>query len=476
MTTQVEAYDGQGQAGSPRSISLATVLLSAAALFGVAYISLILFFALPSDGGLLPGSRSYGLLAADIANGGTFSSTYRPPLYPVFLAGLMLASAEWSEVALWLQGMVAVALGVAAVWMAARISKSTLAGVIAAGLYASHLLFHVEMLSERETVLFSVLNVAFLSIWLFGPPSRARHLSMAVVTALLYLTRPTGTLFVPLLCVLILVDRTSESFSSIARRIVSCMGVVVLLVLPWQVFVSQKVGDIRFSASTTSGVNLLKGNNPDLEHFFPMVDVDLYEPFIREIAAERGLSGPKSDEALKEIAVGYIVSEPLRALGRSVVKGLLLFSPLPLPLGKGELRRVNGEIEVHEFSWRDPRLILVAVLHALVVFGGVVACLRSDHEYLVKRFLLGASLVSGLFIMAHAATFPETRFRLPLDVLLIVAAASGYARLFGSPRVELSDWSAGGRDGERAAQRLVNGVGVASPAAAAPPDTCATDV
>jgi hypothetical protein len=466
MSSEVGLLGGEGDGDTASSKLPVTVLLSAAALFAGVYVSLILLFALPSQGGLLPGSRSYGLLAADIANGGEFSSTYRPPLYPLFLAALMLVTPEWSEMALWVQGVVGVALGSAIVWLAMRVSKSSLAGWIAAALYGSHILLHVEMLSERETALFSLFNLVFLSLWLFGRHSRERHLSMAFIAALLYLTRPTGTLFVPLLCILILIDRRTEPFPSIARRIVLCAGVVVLLVLPWQMYVSHKVGDIRFSASTTSGVNLLKGNNPDLEHFFPMVDVDLYEPFIREIAAERGLSGPKADEALKEVAVDYILSDPLRAFGRSVVKGLLLFSPLPIPLGRGELRRANGEIEVHDFSWRDPTLMVIAVVHALVVFGGVVACLRSDHEYLAKRFLLGVSLVSGLFIMAHAATFPETRFRLPLDVLLIVAAASGYARLFGAPRSA----QPGVKKEERGDLRPMLGLGVRSEAEAAPPE------
>ncbi len=446
MPPEIRDLDDWRKATPRRAIEPSSILICACVFFTLLYLSLIVFFALPSQGGLLSGSRSYGLLAADIATTGTFSSTYRPPLYPLLLAGLMLVTSEWSEAAVWLQGAVAVGVGVAAVWLTISISKSTLAGCLAAALYASHALFHIEMLTERETALFSLLNMAFLALWLFGHPSRKRHLCMAVVTALLYLTRPTGMLFVPLLCTLILIDLRAEALSVTIRRVALCVGVVVLLVLPWQIHIAHKVGELRLSASTTGGVNLLKGNNPDLERFFPMVDVDLYEPFINEYAAQRGVSGPKSDEVFKEFAVSYILSEPLRAFGRSIAKGFLLFSPLPIPLGKGQLRRVNGEIAVHDFSWRSPWLLLFAALHALLVFGGVAACVRSGQDYLAKRLLLGVCLVSGLFILAHAATFPETRFRLPLDPLLIVVAASGYAGLFGAARCKVFEVGAGAQD------------------------------
>ncbi len=421
----------------PQLSSLMMLVTSVAFLFAAVYAALIVSCALPLGGGLLPGSRSYGLLAADIVNGGSFSSTYRPPLYPVFLAVVMLMSKEWSAVALWVQAAGAVILGISVVWIVVRISGCVQAGAVAAVLYASHVLFHVEMLSERETLLFSILIVGFLATWVFGTSARPRDVLMGVLTGLLYLTRPTGTLFVPVLCALIVFDRGTVSLRSTARRMMLAMGVVLILVLPWQVFVSHRVGDVRFSASTTSGVNLFKGNNPDLERYFPMVDVDLYEPFIRELSADQGLSGPKGDESLQEIAVQYIVSDPVKALTRAAVKGLLLFSPLPLPLGKGELRRVDGEIVVCNFVWRDRTLLILATIHAVVVFGGLVACLWGGHTSLARRFMIGAALVASLFTVAHAATFPETRFRLPLDVLLIIPAALGYTGLFEARRARI---------------------------------------
>jgi hypothetical protein len=430
MRGECVGLDGRAATLVREPISSVIVVASAAVLFASVYAALIVFFALPSEGGLLPGSRSYGLLAGDVVSGGSFSSTYRPPLYPLFLAAVMLIHSDWSAIAVWLQGGVAVALGMSVVWATLRVSKSILAGSIAAGIYSTHLLLHLEMLSERETLLFAALTLGFVWMWIFGRRTNAHILVMAVITALLYLTRPTGVVFVLALCALLMIERGAEPLVSTIRRMMLCVGVIIVLVLPWQVFVSQKAGELRFSASTTSGINLLKGNNRDLERFFPMVDVDLYEPFISETVAQHGLSGPKEDERLKDIATAYILSDPGRSVARAVAKGLLLFSPVPLPLGKGELRRVNGEIELYDFEWRSLIVVVIATVHALIMFGGIVACFRSDHGFLARRLIVGVLLVSGLFTMAHAVTFPETRFRLPLDVLLTVLAAMGYAGLF----------------------------------------------
>jgi|GEM_PF-1804420 len=432
---QGKLWKGRGCSGSPGSWSKGAVclpaplLLCAVAVLVAVYSALALYVTLPSARGLLPGSRSYGLLAADIVSGGTFSSTYRPPLYPLFLAAAMCAAPDWSGVALILQGLMAVSLGVFIVWLAWAISHNVIAGVLALALFASHVPLHLEMLSERETALFCLLSTGFVSVWAIGRRMPLCHVFMAVLTALLYLTRPTGVLFASLLCVLLLLDRGSTPLRFVMLRLISCLGIVALLVLPWQLFVSHKIGEFRFSVSTTSGVNLLKGNNPDLESFFPMVDVDLYEPFIREMAAERQLTGAGADAELGRIALGNILNHPTRALGRCAIKALLLFSPLPIPLGKGELQRVDGQIQVVRFVWRNKLLCILGICHASLLCCGVLACIRRDHSTPARRFLLGTVLVCVLFAMVHAVTFPETRFRLPLDVLIIAPAALGYARL-----------------------------------------------
>ncbi len=116
------------------------------------------------------------------------------------------------------------------------------------------------------------------------------------------------------------------------------------------------------------------------------------------------------------------------------MKGALLFSPLPVPLGTGSLSEGGGKVVVDSFRPRNYWLSAASSVQAVLLLLGVLLFAGTGGPAADRSGLTFFFVLAVLLTVAHAVTFPETRYRLSIDVALAPFSAIGLSR-FGRRRV-----------------------------------------
>jgi hypothetical protein len=387
-----------------------------------------------------PGAGNYGSTAANLVQHGFYSmdgvrpSAYRPPVYPLYLAGLMLAfGPQYRMAAVLSQAVLGIGVGVLTLLLAWRLFGSRLAALLAAGGYVVHYTLLLENMRQRETVLFSLLMLLFF-LGLRRARSAAGYATLAGLAALAYLTRPTGLLLSPLLPAAVLLRRHSRPAQ--ARYLLLMAGVVLVVIAPWHLYVYRTFHTFSFLPTSTAGINLYHGNNPDFDTIYPYVDVDELTPAIQDFKRAHGVAGAGNelvvDQFLKQAALTYMAEHPLRSAQNALIKLAAFYSPVHTPFGTGTLSGTTGQVVLADF--RFSAFGLARITHLLVVSSfllGLALLLARLRRYpreqkLAVVFILGYIVVVTLLQMI---TVGETRYRLPLDPLFLVLASEGYAGL-----------------------------------------------
>ncbi|MCB0329017.1 MAG: glycosyltransferase family 39 protein [Bdellovibrionales bacterium] len=401
----------------------------------------------------LPGSPSYSVVARGLLHGIPFQDGYRPPLYPIVLSVIYSSGLGQAAVVLF-QVLLGFLCSVLLFALATRVSGRELAGLFAVALYLSHFVLQLELISERETALF-LFEVLLFPIVYYGRfhSELIRYVGLGLVAGLAHLTRPTGLLLVPLLVIAPFAQcgMKASSLPKAVLHVATGLLVFLMTVLPWQIKLYHLTGAVTVSSSTTSGMNLYKGNNPHFDELFPVVEIDDYEEYLKSEDELSDLSSSRTDEVLAERGKGFILKFPLVTFRRMVEKSLLFLSPVPLPMASARVSRgASGQLIIEDIRYRNIFLMLAFGIESLFLFGGVVAFFVARtsessisarplylHMYwLLKKepFVLGV-VCFGIFLTGvHALTFPESRFRYPLDMLLCVIAGIGYWKLFAGDR------------------------------------------
>lgn len=384
---------------------------------------------------LLDGSSSYERIASDISQGNGITDGYRPPLYPLFLAGLQILSGEnWKVWACVMQ--CGLALGCCSLVMKQlRILQAPLAALVTfALLFIGNMLFQLEAITVRETILYAFL-LSFLATILLSlrgrlaPPSSS--MVLGTVAGLAHLTRPTG-LF--LLVVVLLMQLFSRCFRG--RRVVSMLlslCAFFLVVGPWQIHLSKIRGKATFTSSTTSEINLWKGNNRYFSELYPTIDLDSLEPWLETKFAASGVTRERFDYLLGVEARQFIMTRPGAFMVRSVSKLLVFFSPYPLPVGSAVLDVQDSSVSIIKLRTRTIWIQFFSLIHGIVVLAGAFVAIRwartADPGY--RAYIWLVVVLTGSQLFPYLVAFSETRFRLPLDPLFLGVAALGFSYILG---------------------------------------------
>lgn len=347
----------------------------------------------------------YSLIARHLLEGAGFvelkSRAYRPPGLPWFLAGVYalcgvrLAAAR---AALALVG--ALHCLAQAAWV--RRLASPRAGVYAAlltALYPQFIRYPTELYAEP---LFLCLQAAALALLLAGVERQSHRLLAAagIVCGLSALTRELGLLLPAAAGLWWLAARLGPR-----RGWLTFTAATALTVLPWTVR-NHAVLHTFVPISTNTGINLYIGNNPQATGDFiwvlaPGVD---WDDGGGELAAHR--------EGARQ-AVRYALSHPGRTLALALKKAWILWRP-PL-YGFGGLGPVTLLMRL---AWLAAYLALLA----LTVAGWQALRAAWPAPLLPLALMVLATL-------SHMAAFADTRFRLPLEALLVYSAAVGWESL-----------------------------------------------
>lgn len=371
---------------------------------------------------LLPGSQSYARSAAELSHFGSLSSGYRPPLYSLLLAGAMrVAGDNWQSVLLATQIFLFALTAAVCACIVYSLSASRLACCLCFILFAGHTLLVFEVMTLRETILYTAIEVSFFAVLTFFS-FRGSEACLGILAGLAQLTRPTGFLLLVAALIGLKWKKGRTDFN-----IPVMLLTFLMTVFPWQLRLYHITGDIVVASSTSSGLNLWKGNNPYFGLFFPYVEMDRYEPFIVEKMGGADLTNHETDAALRRSAISYMEAHPGRSALSAAAKAVAFLSPLPIPLGTADLVEKDKKPSVESFKPRSGWLLLS--IQGIIIYAGVLLFFAMPRTHLPSEelFLKTLFVLFLLSTMLYSLTFPETRFRLPLDPLLIVMASIGAA-------------------------------------------------
>ncbi len=369
------------------------------------------------------GSDSNSRIAEHLLTHGNFITGIRPPLYPLFLAGCMwLTTHGWEFLAALLQGIIGCSIGVLLGYVTKKLGGSNRAVAITILLYATHFLFQIETTAKRDTVFFTFLLVCFvLVIPMTFTRKTSRHLSMAATAALAFLLRGSAVVLVPILMAVIVWDYRGERFSHIVSNLMIAMAVFCIIVLPWQITLSHVTDEIAFSSAKSSGQNLLKGNNEYFFGLWPEIDVDAIDPLIKRSVRPNDFMSAEADEMMEARAMSYIRSDLGHFVKATLIKFFGFFNPVPTPYASANLTLEGGTLVVSNYDQRNMPLQILSTIHFLVIFGFWIVSFaelyrtsQAGHEV---AFLSLFVLIT--FAMLHAVYFPETRYRLPFEIVLV---------------------------------------------------------
>ena len=178
-----------------------------------------------------------------------------------------------------------------------------------------------------------------------------------------------------------------------------CAVVLIALcttIFPWTVRNAYVTGHV-VPISTNMGINFLVGNEPG--------STGTYRDGIDYWAMADQIAGYEGDPVLRDAKVisaviNDVLGEPLWFLRMGIVKVLLLWNPL-----------------VEDGSWSQ-RVVISFTSGALLIVGMLGVWKFRNYPLVWCAIAFVASLT-----IAHAVFFSHVRFRLPIDVVLIVPAA-----------------------------------------------------
>jgi hypothetical protein len=385
-------------------------------------------------GGLAEDRDNYRHLAAQIVAGNGFvdplaltPTAYRPPLYPLFLAAILVCGG--SNMAI---GLAQLVLGVATVALTVLCGRRLQLGraSLAAGLVVTvdPLLLHQTALVMTETL--AALLTALI-LWLsLGERSTARNLGMGFVFGLSCLCRPTfwafGALASAWWCITCIRAwrRKAELIGRLSAALVVAMG-VLLAVAPWGIRNALVMGR-PVIATTHGGYTLLLAHNPAYteavveQPWGAVWEGAAFEEWWANVEDELGRQDPPLDVGHLSPAVelardswmnrrarDYIVAEPRVAVRAGLTLLGRFWGMVPLVTRNATLAPAARLMIA---TW------YAAILIALVCGGFRV--LRADW----RRWLPLLALIAG-FTLVHAVYWADMRMRTPLvpAIALIVA-------------------------------------------------------
>ena len=377
------------------------------------------------------GSDSYSRIAQQVLEQGGFETSFRPPLYPLFLAAMMqLFGSNWELGAVCVQGVAALVLGILVFKTAERLGGSIAHGGIALALYLTNLTFQFEVMAKRETVFFTLAMIVFLAAPLFIHRLWTRYLTMACCAACALLMRPNAIILIPIFLAFAFVDRKRPDFSFGA--VCAAALLFVLTLLPWQLFVYRQTGSFPVTTSTNSGQTLWKGNNQYLFSVFPWVDVDILEA---QMSAEIGgldITSSTGDKELKSQAGQFMLNNKLLTIRNAFIKAALFFAPVPIPMGKGDITIDQGTATLSDYRYRSFPLLVFSTAHSLLLWIGWVGFAlapRASQEW--RKYAVVSVLLTVFLLGIHVLTYPESRYRWPLDIFLTILSANYLCARFG---------------------------------------------
>jgi hypothetical protein len=380
------------------------------------------------------GSASYSMIAENLLQNGKYSldgehyTFYRPPLFPLMLfCAKYLGGDNWILLAKSIMCLMSIVCGVLVYMIANRISQNEKIGYLATSLYILHLTVQAEHYALRETLLFELLLLTFVYIFVRDQKINMRKVVYAtLLTTGLYLTRPTGFVFVFLtVSMVVLSGRSGMKL----RGVLTSLVLFLLLIAPWQYYHYKAFSKITLWSSNSAGANLYVGASPAIQGIYPQVDTDEAAFFVAHQLRANGIDANANEDKARDFllqeAKRFIKANPVAYAKGMALKFIALYSPVRTPLGTGIVKLDGDELVVERFEFSRGILSIshffITIL--LIPFGFYELIRFRGKGIRERRFKVMAIFVFAVITALHMLSFAETRFRLPFDCLLCIATA-----------------------------------------------------
>ena len=331
-------------------------------------------------------------------------TAYRPPAWPMLLAAFLALGLPVSLLPLISAGaMIAAAVVAAAVGV--RISRrpwGALAGVAVLA-YPLNIYSSVTLYPQAFATLLVLLLWLLTLLIIDGRAAHERHSS--VLCLLLGLVASLLALSVPTLAFTGLTVVAWTVFTLRGDRIrapaYAFSGLLIPIAL-WTVRNILTIGAPIFLSSST-GINLLIGNNATATASSG-VNVDIGEP----LRAASAMSEVDSDAFLRNSALEWIIYHPIDSFVLYVSKIANYFAPYNAPVTASEGGAILRLIAYASFA------VLVLLVFTRVLLRKQLPLCSTERVFLAL-FFVNAPVM--------AVFFTRTRFRQPLDNILLIEAA-----------------------------------------------------
>lgn len=372
--------------------------------------------------------EDYVISAAEFARGGYLAQSedrlaYRPPLYPTLIAYLFLVfPGDFLLVTRILQAILS---SVTCLFIFGCISLLTkplehsllptvvlkAAPVVAGFLYAmsGSSIFFTGVLMTESVYLFLLTGWLWLGLVLQQDVKPYWLLVVhSLLLGILALVRPISLFLIPIVVVMAL---THVSRNQWKTRIWLPVLAWILPILPWTIRNFMVFGAFVL-ISTNSGVNLYIGQHPNYSYWHTGGKEQVRE----HIRAELGPDEVAEDRVFLRTALASLAQDPIGFFPRAGLKLYYLYwldaEPWPWAEYRMEKQISRLHMDAFPFFWWNP--IWLPLVFAGFLYASLYRC---RHSTLFATILL--------YTAACCIYFARTRFRMPLEPILIVYMVFG---------------------------------------------------
>ncbi|BBZ34876.1 hypothetical protein [Mycolicibacterium confluentis] len=364
--------------------------------------------------------QQYVEIAQNIVDGKGFRldgelSAYRPPAWPLVIAAFLWLGLPTSLLAL-IPAVALISAAVVAAMLGVRLARTpwgALAGVAMLS-YPLNIYTAVTMYPQALATLL-LMTLWWLALSLSQEPadgarrSRVQYMALGLAAALLALSVPTLAFTgVAVLAWTLCVVRGDR-----IRAVAFAGSALAVPVAAWTIRNLVTLG-APIPLSSSSGLNLLIGNNATATGSSG-TSVNIDEP----LRAAAAMSEVDADRHFQDTALAWITQHPLDALTLYAAKVANYFSPYNEPV----------TATANSGAQRIVAYLSCAVL--LVLLASRLLLRRRLPLDATERLMLWLFLLNALVM---AVFFTRTRFRQPLDSILLVEAVLGLILLVAAIR------------------------------------------
>ncbi|HEX3317873.1 MAG TPA: glycosyltransferase family 39 protein [Solirubrobacteraceae bacterium] len=352
-------------------------------------------------------------------------TAYRPPLYPLTLAGVYAVAApihmdRWTAARV-VQAFIGT-LGVALIGLVAGLVWGRRVALAALAVAAVHLPFAMVGASLVSETLFIVLELGAIACALLARRGERRWrwiVAAGLLTGLAWLTRSNGLLLLPPLGIAAWTALRPQGRRTAALAVAAFLAVVGLTISPWTLRNAEALHG--FVPVATEAGSTLVGTYNDTARLDQVDPGAWWLP--REVPKVRAYlhrtpGEPARDRGLTAMAVSYMASHPFY-VARVVIRNTLRMAQLTPP---SDWRAAGAGIDMPAAAG----LLTAAWFWMVLVLA--IAGLALGAARGTPRFLW---LLAALMYASAAIVISGVRFRMPVEPFVVMLAGVALVRFAG---------------------------------------------